>query len=207
MYSYYKYTYVSFFGELMDNVRFERSDGFSDEELVARIQAGDYECFGILFKRHVGLIRYIVGKYCPESEAEDALSEGFLSFFKAVKLYSPDKGASFKTFFSMTVKSDIFDIYKKRSAKSRIPGDALSPIEEAQVVEADNPESLFIRKESVKSFFDKAKSVLSDFEYTVFCDRCFGKSYSEIAAGTGKSEKAVGAALARARKKMQSEKR
>ena len=186
----------------MDTVQFEKPDKLSDEQLVARVQAGEYEYFGVLLKRHIGLIKYIAFNNCPGIENEDAQSEGFLSFFKAVKLYSPDKGASFKTFFSMTVKSDMLDLNKKKNAKRQIPEDILSSVDVDNVEDADSPESLFIRKESIKSFFDNAKSKLSSFEYTVFCDKYFGKSYAEIAAETGKSKKAIGAALVRARKKI-----
>ncbi|MBR4911097.1 MAG: sigma-70 family RNA polymerase sigma factor [Clostridia bacterium] len=186
----------------MDSIQLKGSGGLSDEELVKLIQSGKDEYFSVLFKRHIGLIKYIVGNNSSGDETEDALSEGFLSFFKAVKLYAPEKGASFKTFFTITVQSDIWDFNKKKKSKRRIPGDMLTSIEEAQPLDHNSPESLLLRKESVRDFFDTAKSKLSDFEYAVFCDRCFGRSYAEIAARTGRSEKAVSAALARTKNKL-----
>lgn len=179
-----------------------KSNDLSDEQLVDLIKAGDYERFGVLLGRYAGYIKSFAKKYEAACEKEDLISEGFLEFFKAVRSYSADKGAKFATFAKLCVKDAIIRQYNKTTAQKQIPGSMLSSIEGVDIAGDESPESLLIKKENVKSFFDNAKSKLSDFEYTVFCSHIFGKSYKEIAEDTGKSVKAIDGALTRARNKL-----
>ena len=186
----------------MSKSKLEKNNNFSDEQLVSLIKSGEYEHFGALLGRYAGYITSMAQKYGTASEKEDLISEGFLELFKSVLSYSEDKGTKFKTFSLMCIKNAMFRHYNKNNALKRIPDAMISPIEDADVSVSDSPESLLIEKEGIKSFFDIAKSELSDFEYTVFCSYIFGKSYKEIAEDTGKSVKAVDGALTRVRGKL-----
>lgn len=174
----------------------------SDEQLAELIKSGEYECFSILLGRYAGYIKTIAAKFEPSSEREDLISEGFLELFKAAVSYSADKGTKFKTFATLCVKDAILRHLHKATAKKRIPDSMLSSIEDIDIIDSDSPESLIIKRENIKSFFDTAKSKLSAFEYTVFCSYIFGNSYKEIATATGKSIRAVDGALTRARNKL-----
>ena len=163
---YYLYEYIRgiiFFGDWMSKTTAKNDAAYSDEQLTDRIKSGEYESFAVLLGRYAGYIKNMAQKY-GDCEKEDLISEGFLELFKAAMAYSRDKGAKFKTFAAICVKDAMLRHYNKAAAAKRIPGSMISSIDGLDVVDTNSPESLLIKKESIKTFFDTAKSELSDFE-------------------------------------------
>ena len=74
-------------------------DTCTDEELIARLRAGEREITDYLIDKYKSLVRtraralYLVG-----GDHEDLIQEGMLGLFKAVRDYKPGKEASFATF-------------------------------------------------------------------------------------------------------------
>ena len=75
-------------------------------------------------------------------------------------------------------------------------------IEEVELPTLQNPESILIEKEDYKALTENIKLELSNMEYKVLHHFLDGKTYQEIAALMDTSEKAVGNALSRIRKKI-----
>ena len=74
-------------------------DTCTDEELIARLRAGEREITDYLIDKYKSLVRtraralYLVG-----GDHEDLIQEGMLGLFKAVRDYKPGKEASFATY-------------------------------------------------------------------------------------------------------------
>lgn len=176
-------------------------DNCSDEQLALLVKSGDYKAFGFLLDRYMPYIVKSASKYKSVIETEDLASEGVLSFYLAIKSFQPEK-SSFKSFAYTCVERGILAQYRLTKALKRVPADLISSIEDMEVPDEENPESMLIRKENFKALFSVVKSELSDFEYLVFREFICGKSYKEISEVTGKSQKSVDNALRRAREKL-----
>ena len=178
-----------------------------DERLVTLIKSGNNECFMILRKRYFGVIENYADKYSALCVRNDLVYAGIVGFADAIMSYRDDTGASFKTFAKTCIKSSMLDLCKKANNSKRIPKDLVASLEEVEVADSNDPESLFIKKEYFDLLFDLIKSKLSDLEYSVIRKSAEGMTYKEIAARVGKSEKAVENALLRARAKIKELKR
>ena len=91
---------------------------------------------------------------------------------------------------------------RKNNAQKAIPEELLIPIDEAEVLYAQSPESILIEKEDLKNLKENIKLELSNMEYAVLQLFLEGKSYSEISKQMQITEKSVDNALARIRKKI-----
>ena len=74
-------------------------DGVSDEELIARLRAGETAIEDYLMEKYKGLVRqkaramFLIG-----GDTDDLIQEGMIGLFKAVRDFQTDKEASFVTF-------------------------------------------------------------------------------------------------------------
>ena len=87
-------------------------------------------------------------------------------------------------------------------AAKHIPEDLIYPIDEVELSDMNNPESIFIEKESYDDLELTIKQELSDFEYQVLCEFLIGKSYADIADSLNVTAKSVDNALRRIRSKI-----
>lgn len=174
---------------------------FSDEQLVALVKSGEYGYFDILLKRYMPRIKRYAGSYEGVLEFEDLLNECCLAFFQAVMSYDPQKSA-FGYFAEYCVKRAVISPHRVAVASKRIPRNLISSIDDVDMIDNKNPESVFIEKESFNSLSNTLKGILSEFEFEVVSGFISGKSYKEIADDCGKSVKSVDNALKRAREKL-----
>ncbi|MBO4693562.1 MAG: sigma-70 family RNA polymerase sigma factor [Clostridia bacterium] len=182
----------------MEDVKFENC---SDEQLAAHIKSGDYAHFFVLRNRYMPYIIKSASKYKSLVDEEDLISEGVLALFVAAKSYKQEK-SSFKAFAFLCIERAIVNQYRRSKALKRIPAELISSIDGLDIADSNNPESLFIEKESTDSIICTVKDRLSDYEYKVFCEFICGKSYKEIAQEFNKSNKSVDNALKRVRAKI-----
>ena len=84
-------------------------DTCTDEELIARLRAGEREITDYLIDKYKSLVRtraralYLVG-----GDHEDLIQEGMLGLFKAVRDYKPGKEASFATFAGLCIDRQMY---------------------------------------------------------------------------------------------------
>lgn len=185
----------------------ENYSALSDEQLVSLVKKGNNECFLILCKRYSSMIESFADKYRNVCSRHDLIYAGNIGFADAVMSYRGDMGASFRTFAKICINSKIREPYRKASAGMRIPAEMIMSIDDVDVPDSNDPESIFIKKEYADSLMTLVKARLSDLEYTVLSEFESGKSYREISDEIGKSEKSVENALGRARKKVRKIKR
>ena len=77
-----------------------------NEQLVARIQAGDNEAENMLqlWKQNKGFIAMIARRYSAGAEMEDLEQEGYIALCEAVQHYDPGRGMSFISYAAFWIK-------------------------------------------------------------------------------------------------------
>lgn len=185
----------------MRNIFVENYKNVSDEEIVAQIRGGNYELIPVIFGRYEKQIGYYVGKYCRESEREDASQEASLALYSAIKDYDKERTA-FSSFASLCIKRAVTDLVKRANRKKNIPEELLEPIEDISIPDCNSPEKIFFDKEAYKALTHNIRLELSGLEFAVLQLFLSGKRYIDIADELGISEKSVNNALMRIRRKL-----
>ena len=173
-----------------------------DNELVFRINAGEYELFYTLLMKYSGYINFTAKKLSvPDCDFEDLIQEGTIALFSAVKTFVSDR-SDFFTYASHCIKNAMIDVLRKASAKNKIPDSLLSSLEDIELKDNNTPEKIFFENEDYRLLADSIKIELSKTEYDVLNYFLSGLSYSEIALKLKISVKAVDNSLQRVRLKL-----
>jgi len=185
----------------MENNFVENYENLTDDQVVAKIKEGNYEFLQVIISRYNPTIFYYVKKYCNGDSAEDAVQEGTLALYSAVKDFDGEK-ASFSTFAALCIKRAIIVFLRSSNRKKNIPDELISSIDDIELVDTNSPENIFIEREDYKNLADTIKLELSSLEYDVLQLYLIGKSYGDISKKLNISDKSVDNALARIRKKL-----
>ena len=139
-----------------------------------------------------------------------------IGLYKAIRDYSSQKNASFKSFAELCVNRQLITAIKAAGRQKHMPLNSsvslnktvyddesddtyIDMLESAEAV--TSPETIFIGIENRNSIVEHIMEALSSFEKKVLSFYLQGKTYSEIAKATGKSEKSIDNALQRVKKK------
>ena len=107
----------------------ENNRNFSDEAVVEFIKKGEYQFLPEIIDRYMPLIVSTAKAYLPQQNIDDAVQEASISLYSAIKNYDCEK-SSFKTFASLCIKRSVISFARKNGAKSVIPDDMISSLEE-----------------------------------------------------------------------------
>ena len=178
-------------------------ENLSDNQLVEFISKGEYKYLQLLINRYMPYIISVASHYNAGGlDTEDFIQEGILAIFSAVKAYDSEK-ASFKTFVCLCINRAMSSALARVSGNAKhIPEGLILPIDELELADMSDPESIFIEKESYNDLEHTIRHDLSDFEYQVLGEFLSGKSYADIAAAIGVTAKSVDNALRRIRTKI-----
>ncbi len=178
-------------------------ENFSDNQLVEFINNGEYKYLQLLINRYMPYIISVASRYNVSGlDTEDFIQEGVMAIFSAVKTYSASK-ASFKTFVCLCINRAMSSALSRvTGAAKHIPEGLISPIDDIELADMSDPESILIEKESYNDLESIIKQDLSKFEYQVLNEFLSGKSYSQIADALGVSTKSIDNALRRIRSKI-----
>ena len=183
-------------------------DTCTDEELIARLRAGEREITDYLIDKYKSLVRtraralYLVG-----GDHADLLQEGMLGLFKAVRDYNPGKEASFATFAGLCIDRQMYSAVASSQRQKHQPLNSFvslsEPVseQELRLVDEETPEEIMISRENVIGMHERIKERLSKFEYQVLELYLKGYDYTQIAEKLGKQPKAIDNALQRIRSK------
>ena len=184
-------------------------DNISDEELIARLQAGETSIEDYLMEKYKGLVRqkaramFLIG-----GVTDDLILEGMIGLFKAVRDFQPNREASFATFARMCIDRQIYSAIQNSNRQKHQPlnsyvslnqEDESSPIWELCV---ENPEAIIIDQENTLDLQKKISDYLSPMENKVLDLYLKGVGYVEIGRILGKSPKSIDNALQRIRTKI-----
>ena len=201
--------------EMGDSLR--SYDSFGDEELAAMAQTGDPLAQDQLLNRYSPLVKKIAGRYfLIGADREDLVQEGMIGLFKAVRDFSPEKNAAFRSFSELCVTRQILTAIKNATRQKHTPLNSYISLD-GPVFESDrditlldvvgradvaNPEDIVINREKFSAIGDRIGRFLSKLECRVLI-YLRGESYCEIAARLGKDAKAIDNALQRIRRKFE----
>lgn len=89
-------------------------DETTDEDLMSLVVKGDHRAFSVLVKRHTqkffNLAYRTLGN---EKDAEDVVQDSFTKVWQRPKLYNPERGAKFTTWFYRIVLNASIDLKRK----------------------------------------------------------------------------------------------
>ena len=189
-----------------------------DEEIITKIKAGDKSALNYIMEKYKELVNMKVSKYyIIGAEKEDIIQEGMIGLYKAIKSYSDDKNASFKSFANMCIERQLITAIKTSNRQKHMPlnsylslnmaaydnneEDSVELIDTFNSNTVEDPLETLTKKEyyeTVESVIDKS---LSDFEKQVLARFMKGESYVDIANKLNSPVKSIDNAIQRIRKK------
>ena len=184
----------------------------TDEQLQALARERDAPAEEELAERYGRLVRVCARPFfLSGGDSEDLIQEGMLGLLSAIREYDPQKGASFKTYAEICIRNRIQSAIRNASRKKHSPlneGVSLEDVlsDETQSLGTQfyqrSPEEQVLARETEKEFISAYSRCLSKFESRILHLFLDGLSYREMAAVTGRSEKAVDNAVQRIRRKL-----
>ena len=202
-----------------NNIRNEKYNGLTDEEMISLFRDGDQEAMEKLLEKYKGMV---LGKaksmYILGGDSEDLIQEGMLGLFKAVRDFDCGRDASFRTFAQLCVTRQLYTAVKASARKKHLPLNSAvsrsSPLREENgderdeelldFLEADpssNPEAFLIGQEETERLEEMIEKELSPLEKQVLELYLTGMGYVEIAHVLNRDEKSTDNALQRIRAK------
>lgn len=185
----------------MSNIFVENYENLPENEIISKINGGDYELLQVVINRYLPVIMHYVGKYCNPADREDAIQEATLALYSAVKTFDSEK-SSFSTFATLCIKRSVIGTLRNSKKNRAIPSELVSSIEEVEVVDSNSAEKIFFEKQEYENLIKSIKLELSSLEYKVLNLFLSGKKYSDIAKALDITEKSVDNSLARIRRKL-----
>ena len=153
-------------------------DTCTDEELIARLRAGEREITDYLIDKYKSLVRtraralYLVG-----GDHEDLIQEGMLGLFKAVRDYKPGKEASFATFAGLCIDRQMYSAVASSQRQKHQPLNSFvslsEPVSEQELRLVDEENEMLIFTGGHASVPEREGYSLS---VRALSDRCTGVS-------------------------------
>lgn len=186
-----------------------------DEDLIKSINLGDGEALENLLRKYKGLVRQIAKMYSiPGADEDDALQEGMIGLFKAIKSYSQEKMVPFKGYAHVCIKRQIANALKHACTQKHRPLNSYVSLQQPKLEAKyflssirrgiENPEDILFNQESRECIEEEMLKVLSGFEREVMTSYLEDDSYQEIAKKIGCELKSIDNAIARAKRKLNS---
>ncbi len=189
---------------------FAQNTEVCDDALVRRFQAGDKASAAVLFVRYTPLLHRSAGRCSlPACDYEDIYQEACIGFLSALRAYEPQRGASFMSFARVCVENRLKNFaaaqrsQKMSAYRSQLSLEALNE-NGGDFSDDKNPESIYLSKEQVETFYQDVNSKLSPLERDILILYLCGNNYKFIASKMGIPYKSVDNALQRVRRKLKS---
>ena len=179
-----------------------KADNISSEELQRLAGLKTEEAKSLLVVRYLPLVKSRVMFFFGQaSEFDDLVQEAYIGLLSALDSFDPNAGTSFGYFARLCIDRALINYGK--SKKHKEPAGYI-PLDESLGTAGIGPEASAIIRDEYVSVLNKAKSELSDFEYSVFCFYVSGYGNSEIADLMKVEPKSVDNAVHRFRCKLKS---
>lgn len=192
----------------------------TDEALVERSHAGDARADETLCERYKNVVRIKARPYfLIGADREDLVQEGMIGLYKAIRDYTPDHNAVFRSFAEMCIVRQLISAIKRATRKKHAPLNTYVSLYGSTFAEEDNrerplldtmamvrtesPEDAFISKESTEHILGSIEKLLTPLEKQVLDLFMDGYSYQQIAAVLGRGTKTVDNALQRIKRKLE----
>jgi RNA polymerase sigma-70 factor (ECF subfamily) len=178
---------------------------FSDQTLLEKVRAGDYQAFEALVNRYEGKVyRLSMRMLRNQEDAEDALQETFLQVYRGLKGF--EGRSTFSTWlFRLATNVCLMKIRHRETEPAK-----LLPLEEyiprpeeggrPQIQDwPDKPEEVLLNKESREKMLEALEKLPAEYRAVFVLRDIEGFSNSEVGEALGISVAAVKSRLHRAR--------
>lgn len=187
----------------------------TDNQLYSYADGGDTAAENELAMRYSRLVRICARPYfLAGGDSEDLTQEGMLGLLSAIREYSPDSGASFKTYAELCIRRRLQSAVRSSLRMKHSPLNEYVSLDEILSEESKSsaainceqfrriPEEQVLARESKNDFLSYYSRYLSKLEVEILTHYLDGLSYSEIAEISGRTPKAVDNAVQRIRNKL-----
>ncbi len=190
-------------------------DSISDNEIVRLAQSGDSSALEAVLLRYKPLVhKKSQPYYLAGGDDDDIVQEGLIGLYKAVMSFDEAKFPLFNVFAGVCIERRIISAVKKASRRKHSPLNSYISLSTATdedggavvndvISGGNNPEEIFLERESFSGLEDKINDALSPFEMNVLLCLVNGKSYKEAAEQLGKDVKAIDNAMQRIKRKLE----
>lgn len=175
-----------------------------DEALPARAAQGDETALAALIAHMMPVIRKgAAACTAPGLDFEDAVQEGLIGLFQAVRSYDASAGTPFAAYAAACILHAQQDARRAALRKKHAPLNYSVPLPDADRTDTcPGPEEQAIASEQYADTLHRMQTDLSEKERTVLLASLHGHSTAQIARSLGTTPKSVANALARARRKL-----
>lgn len=174
-----------------------------DHDLLVQAQQGEETAIAALIARMMPAIRKgAAACTVPGLDFEDAVQEGLIGLFNAVRSYDETHGAPFAGYAAACIVHAQQDARRTALRKKHAPLNDSIPLPEDTA--SPGPEELAIAREDYADARERMASLLSPLERQVLLASLEGVEMSKLSLRLGRPQKSVENALARARRKLRS---
>ena len=169
---------------------------FKLEELLVCVHSHDDAAFSELLGRYTPLITGVArGFVSSVFSYDEAFADACVAFHKAAMSFDLKKeGITFGLYARICIYRRLYDTVEKLARHNQFIGD---DIDVDNLSDGKNIESRIVGRERMQEYLQKARSVLSDYEYRVFLLYIEGDSTAVIAEKLEQTSKSVDNAKAR----------
>lgn len=155
----------------------------SDEQLVARAQAGDDRAFNLLVRKYQHKIVKLAARYVSPADASDVAQEAFIKAYRALSGFQGNSA-----FYTWLYRISINTAKNYLVARSRRPAGQDIDVADAeafgfteQFSEQDTPEALLESEEIRDTVIATIQALPEDLRTAIMLRELDGMSYEEIA--------------------------
>lgn len=170
-------------------------------ELIQQAKSGQEAALAAVLAHMMPVIRsHAAAAVCPGLDLDDAVQEGIIGLFAAIRSYRSNEGTSFGTYAGRCVQNAIRTARRAAGRKKHGPLNQSVPLNEEDA--APGPEEIAIQNEQLQDTLQNIQTRLSAFEQAVLELFLNGYSYEQIGQALGRNPKSVENALSRLRRKL-----
>ena len=175
----------------------------SDEELCRLVASGERGAEEVLVQRYLRMVRVCARPYfLAGGDSEDLIQEATFGLLKAIREFSPEYDAKFKTFAEVCIRNRIRSAVATASRSKHAPLNDSIPFESPMLGIGASPEELYISREEEAERLARLAKRLSPLERKILEFFLYGLSYREISEQVGRPAKSVDNAIQRIRRKV-----
>ncbi len=171
----------------------------SDEALAARVQAGAFDAYDLLVRRHEGrMYNFLRSKTGDPRDAEDLAQKVFVTAYRKIAKF--DTGRSFETWLYTIARHAAIDHYRYNSRRPELfTGDDHPP----EPVDSRDPSDALQVSEEKAALWRRIRDQLNDAQFTALWMRYEEDlPVAEIASAMRKTSNNIKVLLHRARERL-----
>ena len=101
------------------------ADSQSDQEIIARVLAGEVDRFEVLLLRHQAQVGRVVMKRVPQEDAPEVIQDAFVAAYRSLEGF---RGAQpLEHWLSTIAVRACYDYWRQRYRRKEVPASSLSP--------------------------------------------------------------------------------